>query len=124
VLLKEPKGRDVEDSDMFVFNAGFTTPLHRIKVNSIQLKETAEENTATIARVAQDRQYEIDAAVVRPPPRAAFSPPPWWRITRRDAAPRQSRAIVALLQSYRWIRTCTPAHLYASTARSILPPPL
>jgi ASC-1-like (ASCH) protein len=65
VLLKEPKGRDVEDGDTFVFNDTFTTPLYRIKVNSIQLKETVEEHTATIERVAQDRQYEIDAAVVR-----------------------------------------------------------
>jgi len=37
----------------------------RAQVNSIQLKETAEENAATNERVFQDRQYQIDAAIVR-----------------------------------------------------------
>ncbi|CAN1821771.1 CUL4 [Linum perenne] len=31
VLLKMPKGRDVEDGDSFAFNDGFTAPLYRIK---------------------------------------------------------------------------------------------
>ncbi|RDY14176.1 Cullin-4, partial [Mucuna pruriens] len=65
VLQKMPKGRDVEDDDLFVFNDGFTAPLYRIKVNAIQLKETVEENTSTTERVFQDRQYQIDAAIVR-----------------------------------------------------------
>ncbi|MED6184277.1 Cullin-4 [Stylosanthes scabra] len=65
VLQKFPKGRDVEDDDSFSFNDGFTAPLYRIKVNAIQLKETVEENTSTTERVFQDRQYQIDAAIVR-----------------------------------------------------------
>nr|KYP46841.1 Cullin-4B [Cajanus cajan] len=65
VLQKLPKGRDVEDDDSFVFNDGFTAPLYRIKVNAIQLKETVEENTSTTERVFQDRQYQVDAAIVR-----------------------------------------------------------
>ncbi|KAJ8549333.1 hypothetical protein K7X08_033040 [Anisodus acutangulus] len=65
VLQKIPKGRDVEDNDTFVFNDQFTTPLYRIKVNAIQMKETAEENTSTTERVFQDRQYQVDAAIVR-----------------------------------------------------------
>ncbi|KAL5157494.1 Cullin-4 [Glycine soja] len=65
VLQKLPKGRDVEDDDSFVFNEGFTAPLYRIKVNAIQLKETVEENTSTTERVFQDRQYQVDAAIVR-----------------------------------------------------------
>ncbi|XP_074269581.1 cullin-4-like [Silene latifolia] len=65
VLLKEPKGRDVEDHDSFVFHEGFTAPLYRIKVNAIQMKETVEENTSTTERVFQDRQYQVDAAIVR-----------------------------------------------------------
>ena len=40
VLQKSPKGRDVEDSDAFLFNADFSNKLIRIKINSIQLKET------------------------------------------------------------------------------------
>ncbi|KAK4710812.1 hypothetical protein R3W88_005325 [Solanum pinnatisectum] len=65
VLQKIPKGRDVEDDDTFVFNDQFTTPLYRIKVNAIQMKETVEENTNTTERVFQDRQYQVDAAIVR-----------------------------------------------------------
>ena len=34
-------------------------------MNAIQLKETVEENTSTTERVFQDRQYQIDAAIVR-----------------------------------------------------------
>ncbi|KAJ6894996.1 cullin-4-like isoform X1 [Populus alba x Populus x berolinensis] len=65
VLQKLPKGRDVEEDDSFVFNEGFTAPLYRIKVNAIQMKETVEENTSTTERVFQDRQYQVDAAIVR-----------------------------------------------------------
>ncbi|KAK8575953.1 hypothetical protein V6N12_063601 [Hibiscus sabdariffa] len=65
VLQKFPKGRDVRDDDSFVFNDGFSAPLYRIKVNAIQMKETVEENTSTTERVFQDRQYQIDAAIVR-----------------------------------------------------------
>ncbi|TYH67322.1 hypothetical protein ES332_D06G181300v1 [Gossypium tomentosum] len=65
VLQKFPKGRDVEDNDSFIFNDGFTAPLYRIKVNAIQMKETVEENTSTTERVFQDRQYQVDAAIVR-----------------------------------------------------------
>ncbi|KAI8568421.1 hypothetical protein RHMOL_Rhmol02G0197900 [Rhododendron molle] len=65
VLQKVPKGREVEDDDSFEFNEGFTAPLYRIKVNAIQMKETVEENTSTTERVFQDRQYQVDAAIVR-----------------------------------------------------------
>ncbi|KAJ9558307.1 hypothetical protein OSB04_012921 [Centaurea solstitialis] len=65
VLQKIPKGREVDDTDSFTFNDGFTAPLYRIKVNAIQLKETVEENTSTTERVFQDRQYQVDAAIVR-----------------------------------------------------------
>uniref|UniRef100_A0A1B6INR6 Cullin neddylation domain-containing protein n=1 Tax=Homalodisca liturata TaxID=320908 RepID=A0A1B6INR6_9HEMI len=36
-----------------------------IKINQIQMKETTEEQKATEERVFQDRQYQIDAAIVR-----------------------------------------------------------
>ncbi|GAB2226768.1 hypothetical protein Droror1_Dr00022589 [Drosera rotundifolia] len=65
VLQKIPKGREVEDNDCFLFNDTFTAPLYRIKVNAIQMKETVEENTSTTERVFQDRQYQVDAAIVR-----------------------------------------------------------
>ncbi|GJT84981.1 putative cullin protein, neddylation [Tanacetum coccineum] len=65
VLQKIPKGREVDDNDSFEFNDVFTAPLYRIKVNAIQLKETVEENASTTERVFQDRQYQVDAAIVR-----------------------------------------------------------
>ncbi|KAF5297248.1 hypothetical protein FQR65_LT10020 [Abscondita terminalis] len=65
VLVKFPKGRDVEDNDKFRFNNEFTNKLYRIKINQIQMKETTEEQKATEERVYQDRQYQIDAAIVR-----------------------------------------------------------
>ncbi|KAK9722077.1 hypothetical protein K7432_002964 [Basidiobolus ranarum] len=65
VLTKYPKGREVDEADNFSFNKDFTAPLFRIKVNAIQMKETVEENTNTTERVFQDRQYQVDAAIVR-----------------------------------------------------------
>eukprot|EP00955_Chlamydomonas_euryale_P068806 360241-Chlamydomonas_euryale.AAC.4 len=65
VLNKEPKGREVDDTDTFHFNGDFASALIRIKINSIQMKETEEENKKTNDQVLQDRQYQIDAAIVR-----------------------------------------------------------
>lgn len=65
VLTKDPKGREVEDNDKFHFNNEFTNRLFKIKINQIQMKETTEEQKATEERVYQDRQYQIDAAIVR-----------------------------------------------------------
>ncbi|KAK7898323.1 hypothetical protein WMY93_019176 [Mugilogobius chulae] len=65
VLNKMPRGKDVEDGDRFNFNNDFKHKLFRIKINQIQMKETVEEQVSTTERVFQDRQYQIDAAVVR-----------------------------------------------------------
>lgn len=40
VLHKNPKGRDVDDTDSFIYNADFRNKLFRIKINQIQMKET------------------------------------------------------------------------------------
>ncbi|KAA8494050.1 Cullin-4 [Porphyridium purpureum] len=65
VILKEPKGAELGENDRFVFNEQFTHKMMKIKINSIQLKETPEENKDTTEKVFQDRQYQIDAAIVR-----------------------------------------------------------
>ncbi|KAK0048820.1 cullin-4A [Biomphalaria pfeifferi] len=65
VIYKNPKGKDVNDTDTFHFADDFKHKLYRIKINQIQMKETQEENTSTTERVFQDRQYQVDAAVVR-----------------------------------------------------------
>ncbi|KAG2184596.1 hypothetical protein INT43_000505 [Umbelopsis isabellina] len=65
VLKKTPHGREVNPTDSFSYNEAFTASLYRLKINTIQLKETVEENTSTRERVFQDRQYQVDAAIVR-----------------------------------------------------------
>lgn len=65
VLLKDPKGKDIGNDDVFMFNVTYTSRLYRVRINAIQLKETAEENRKTNEGVLQDRQYQIDAAIVR-----------------------------------------------------------
>ncbi|ORX96044.1 cullin 4 [Basidiobolus meristosporus CBS 931.73] len=65
VLTKYPKGREIGETDCFSFNKDFTAPLFRIRINAIQMKETVEENTHTTERVFHDRQYQVDAAIVR-----------------------------------------------------------
>jgi hypothetical protein len=65
VLLKHPKSKDVSETDDFSFNKDFSASLTRIKINAIQLKETQEENASTNERIFQDRQFQVDAAIVR-----------------------------------------------------------
>ncbi|KAL6702853.1 hypothetical protein ACN47E_000880 [Coniothyrium glycines] len=64
-LTKHPKGRDINPTDTFTLNTSFTDPKYRIKINTVQLKETAAENKETHERVAADRNYETQAAIVR-----------------------------------------------------------
>ncbi|KAK8392981.1 hypothetical protein O3P69_013189 [Scylla paramamosain] len=65
VLQKSPRSKDVHDEDKFHYNKEFTNQLFRIRINQIQMKETSEEQQQTEERVFQDRQYQIDAAIVR-----------------------------------------------------------
>ncbi|KAL9603045.1 MAG: hypothetical protein Q9219_001409 [cf. Caloplaca sp. 3 TL-2023] len=65
VLTKSPKGKEVNDDDVFSINPSFSDPKYRIKINQIQAKETKEENKETHERVAADRAYETQAAIVR-----------------------------------------------------------
>ena len=65
VLIKMPKGREVNSSDTFSFNANFSDPKYRIKINQVQAKETKQENKETHERVAADRNFETQAAIVR-----------------------------------------------------------
>ncbi|XP_065178667.1 cullin-4B-like isoform X2 [Sycon ciliatum] len=65
VITKEPKGKEVNDCDVFRFNKDFSHKLFRIKINQIQMKETQQENNTTAEKVILDRQYQIDAAIVR-----------------------------------------------------------
>ena len=65
LILNETKGVEVTQDEVFSFNKDFKHKLCRIKINQVQLKETQEENQATNERIFQDRQYQVDAAIVR-----------------------------------------------------------
>ncbi|RIB21246.1 Cullin family-domain-containing protein [Gigaspora rosea] len=65
VLVKYPKGRDISMTDEFSVNEEFEAKIFRIKINTIQLKETKEENEMTTESVFMDRQHQIDAGLVR-----------------------------------------------------------
>ena len=55
----------MSNSDTFTVNLNFSDPKYRIKINQIQAKESKEENKETHERVAADRNYETQAAIVR-----------------------------------------------------------
>ncbi|KAL1889358.1 hypothetical protein Cpir12675_005821 [Ceratocystis pirilliformis] len=65
VLTKHPKGREVEATDTFTINSGFSDPKFKIKINQIQLRETAQENKKIHERIVLDRRLETQAAIVR-----------------------------------------------------------
>ena len=65
ILQKRPKGPRIDKADVFVFSKGFWHRQTRIKINAIQMKETVEENAATTEKVFQERNCQIDAALVR-----------------------------------------------------------
>lgn len=59
MLHKEPKGKDVGKDDVFHLNKEFSHKLYRIKINTIQLKETVEEVQKTHEGVFQERAYSV-----------------------------------------------------------------
>jgi cullin 4 len=65
VLSKTPKSREIEQDDVFEYNESFSNSLKRITINQIQAKETPAEQSKTTERVIEDRQYAIDACIVR-----------------------------------------------------------
>lgn len=65
ILQKRPRGPRIDTTDSFVFNKSFEHKQTRIKINAIQMKETVEENAATTEKVFQERNCQIDAALVR-----------------------------------------------------------
>ena len=57
ILTKDPKSREVNPKDRFAFNAAFTSPLARIKIQQIANRmETAEEGRDTLTKVEDERK--------------------------------------------------------------------
>uniref|UniRef100_A0A914LAG0 Cullin-4 n=1 Tax=Meloidogyne incognita TaxID=6306 RepID=A0A914LAG0_MELIC len=65
VLIKQPKGKDINSDDNFVLNEEFNDRLYRIRISQVQMRETEQEHQQTEEQIFQDRLYQIDAAVVR-----------------------------------------------------------
>ena len=67
ILLKEPKSREVAETDRFTFNAGFQSNLARIKIMTVAASkiENAEERKDTMEKVDETRKHQIEAAIVR-----------------------------------------------------------
>ena len=59
ILSKEPKTAEIADSDTFRYNEDFVAKLFRLKINTIQLKESQEETSITTATVLEDRQLQV-----------------------------------------------------------------
>jgi len=66
LLLKKPISHVVSDTDLFLVNKKkFSHKLFRVKVNPVQSARTTQERKSTAARVLLDRQYSLDAHIVR-----------------------------------------------------------
>lgn len=66
ILLKEPKGRDVNKEDTFAFNEGFQCNLARIKIAQVAARvETAIERKETTEKVEEERKNQVEACIVR-----------------------------------------------------------
>lgn len=65
VLVKKPAGKDVNPSDIFNFNKGFTSDRMKFKINQIQQDMSAEESRKTNEQVVVDRVSVLEATIVR-----------------------------------------------------------
>lgn len=55
----------VSDSDEFIVNDAFSSQKFHVAINAVQHMESALERKTTDEFVARERQFQIDAAVVR-----------------------------------------------------------
>ncbi|KAJ9095662.1 hypothetical protein QFC21_005534 [Naganishia friedmannii] len=66
MLVKRPPGKEVDPSDKFIWNGGFTREDRiRFKINQLQQDMTAEESRQTNEKVFEDRNLTLDAQIVR-----------------------------------------------------------
>ncbi|KAK0563416.1 hypothetical protein OC861_004813 [Tilletia horrida] len=69
ILLKEPRGRDINAGDKFTFNVNFSAPLARIKIAQVVggggKVETSTERKETAEKVEEERKSVTEACIVR-----------------------------------------------------------
>lgn len=65
LLTKSNEPKTISSQDEFALNSSYQSKQKMIKINSVQKKETPEEIQNTQDKVLQERQYLIDAAIVR-----------------------------------------------------------
>ncbi|XP_063933832.1 cullin-4A-like [Zophobas morio] len=65
LLLKEPDSFAVTEHCIFTLKKELKTKSKKVRINQLQIKDTLQEQEDTTQRVYQDRQWQIDAAVVR-----------------------------------------------------------
>jgi cullin 3 len=64
VLRKHLAGRDVNPEDSFSFNSDFSSPLQKIKINTVVARvESGEERKETQDRVDEERRYQTDVRI-------------------------------------------------------------
>eukprot|EP00818_Percolomonas_sp_WS_P004895 CAMPEP_0117441388 /NCGR_PEP_ID=MMETSP0759-20121206/3610_1 /TAXON_ID=63605 /ORGANISM="Percolomonas cosmopolitus, Strain WS" /LENGTH=753 /DNA_ID=CAMNT_0005233243 /DNA_START=47 /DNA_END=2308 /DNA_ORIENTATION=- len=65
-LRKKPsKTKEILPDDEFHFNNRFQNPKMKIRINTIQMRETKKEQEETTEKILVERHYVIDAAIVR-----------------------------------------------------------
>jgi cullin 3 len=64
VLRKEPMGKEVEESDVFSVNDGFTSKFYKVKVGTISAQRDSEpEKLETRQKVEEDRKPQVCRAL-------------------------------------------------------------
>ena len=65
ILLKQFKTKEIKNDEVITFNPDFTHKYYKITINSLQIKENKLETMETIEKVMNERQFVLDAAIVR-----------------------------------------------------------
>lgn len=65
VLNKNPKTKEVKDTDTFAFNKAFKSKLYRVRIITMARGESKAERDVTRQKVDEDRKHQIEAAIVR-----------------------------------------------------------
>lgn len=65
ILIKSPGNKSLQPNDTYQYNYAYTNESYRLILNKEQGKEKKSDQSATEKKVNDDRQYTIDACIVR-----------------------------------------------------------